>query len=320
MNNKTLLIITGPTAVGKTEYALKIAHALRGEIINGDMGQLYTPLTIGTAKPAWRTESIPHHLFDIITVPQDYTVAMYRTQVKAVLAEVWSRGNLPIIVGGSLFYLQSLFFPPLETAVTTENTCSAEHAPVTPTWEKLHVLDPVRAQAVHPHDTYRIKRALELWSLTGKLPSTCAPSYAPLCRTHILFLTRDRTELYQRINERVIQMIDQGWLNEVAQLQATPWEAFLHRKKIIGYSELLTYLAEQPMPSALATVQATIQQKTRRYAKQQESFMRLLERRLINVLQSAPMTVTTQRLDLTSYQDDLYINHLADEIGLILQK
>ena len=107
-----MLIIFGPTAVGKTDFALKVAERVPAEIVNMDVGQLYTPLSIGTAKPNWRSETVPHHLFDYVDKPRNITVVEYRKILLEVLEDIWQRGKLPIIVGGSGFYLKSIFFPP----------------------------------------------------------------------------------------------------------------------------------------------------------------------------------------------------------------
>jgi len=101
------LLLSGPTASGKTALALELAEKLSGEIINADVGQLFTPCSVGTAKPAWRSKKIPHHLFDIIDEPQDLSAATYRDRVLEKIAEIQKRGNRPLIVGGSLFYLKS---------------------------------------------------------------------------------------------------------------------------------------------------------------------------------------------------------------------
>ena len=107
-------IITGPTGVGKTDFVLKLADHLPIEIINADVGQFYAPLNIGTAKPDWRHEHVPHHLFDILDEPRSMTVIQYRTLAHSLIQECWARNTIPFFVGGSFFYIQSLLFPPRE--------------------------------------------------------------------------------------------------------------------------------------------------------------------------------------------------------------
>ena len=116
MKNSFILVISGPTAVGKSNLAERLAAMFPAELIIGDMGQCYTPFTIGTAKPDWRNSPIPHHLFDILDEPRNITVVEYYHKVQQTLTDIWQRNRLPIIVGGSSFYLASLFFPPKYTA------------------------------------------------------------------------------------------------------------------------------------------------------------------------------------------------------------
>lgn len=106
------IIVAGPTGVGKTDVVDAIALKIDAEIINGDMGQFYTPLTIGTAKPNWQASSVPHHLFDIINVPVLFSVVAFREQVSILCNAIWQRKKIPIIVGGSSYYIATLFFPP----------------------------------------------------------------------------------------------------------------------------------------------------------------------------------------------------------------
>ena len=169
------VIIYGPTAVGKTAFADLLAAQVGGEIINGDAAQLYTPFTIGTAKPDWRNASITHHLFDICNEPQNYSVAMYRTEAEKKVVEITGRGSVPIFVGGSGFYLQSLFFPVTISANRVTPSHSEDQS-----WRALHAIDPIRAAAIHPHDTYRISRALFLYQQTKQLPSELKPLYSRL--------------------------------------------------------------------------------------------------------------------------------------------
>ena len=116
-----MLIIYGPTGVGKSDLACTIAEKVPAEIVNADMGQLYTPLSIGTAKPNWQQEPSRHHLFDVMNEPRNCTVIEYRQMLKMVLQDIWSRGKLPIVVGGSGFYVQSIFYPPVASHTDSKN-------------------------------------------------------------------------------------------------------------------------------------------------------------------------------------------------------
>lgn len=271
---KKCIIIHGPTGVGKSDAAVELALTYGGHIINGDVGQFYTPLSIGTAKPNWRAEKVPHHLFDIIDTPHSYTVVEYRALVLEKMEELWAQNKLPIIVGGSGFYLKSLFFPPHQDEQASTQTVAQEVS-----WQQLLKLDPERAQSIDPQDTYRLSRAFALLE-AGKKPSAYKPVYKGLdCDVLVVWFKRDRPELYTRINERVGQMMQAGWLEEVQQLIGTQWEPFLQNKKIIGYDLLHAYLTGQTDLSLEQTTQL-IAQKTRNYAKRQHTFWRMMKEQL----------------------------------------
>lgn len=315
-----IYLILGPTGVGKSDFALSFADTVDGEIINCDVGQFYVPLTIGTAKPAWKQERIPHHLFDILTEPRDYTVAAYRQAVAQKIAEIRGRGKTPLIVGGSLFYAQALFFPPRNTLScnTPPSQMASDNFYANPTfavrstkelWEQLAEVDPERARVLHKHDRYRIERALNLWESTGVLPSNCKPVYDPVCdQWTVLYLTRERAELYERINLRTRIMLEQqGWKEEVAGLDQS-WHPFVRKKGLIGYGEILDALAQGTPDEELI---ATIQQETRHYAKRQETFWRSMARKLKN---STADTNNIIDVNLTFLDVDLYIKQLQAQL------
>jgi len=297
---KSIIFIYGPTAVGKSDYAIALATVAPIEIVNCDVGQFYTPLSIGTAKPDWKNEKIPHHLFDVLDEPRDYTVVEYKKALLTICEEIWARGAIPVVVGGSGFYIKSLFFPPLEetTAISGTNEKFKDEA-TEDLWEQLVAIDPERAQALHPHDRYRIERALTLASLQRSI-TTLQPIYKDLEVPYLLLcLARDRDELCQRIDERVKSMVEAGWIEEVADLQKSLWAPFLKRKKLIGYDSILNaleYLEDRK------TVIKTIAQKTRHYAKRQMTFWRMLEKVLAlhvhipSQIKEVPITDTQESL------------------------
>lgn len=292
--SKSVVVIYGATGVGKTALAEQLAQHHPVEIINMDVGQFYVPFSIGTAKPLWRQSPVQHHLFDIIDRPQNVTVIAYRELLLSKVQEVLSRGNQPIVVGGSGFYLMSLLFPPDQEhgSIGTKNTISALSAnsgmkddslKEGSSWQQLFEIDPERARAIAPGDTYRIARALALFHDTGKKPSTFVPRYSPLfSKLHIIHVSRDRSELIDRINSRVDTMIATGLFNEVENLIGTEWEAFIRIKRLIGYDDVLAHLSPvlgtDPLTKDVAI--SLIKSRTRRYAKRQETFWRMLEARL----------------------------------------
>lgn len=278
--HKYIIIIFGPTAAGKTDFALTLAQHMRSEIVNMDVGQFYEPLSIGTAKPDWRSMPVAHHLFDIVNQPQNITVVQYRDLVISTINDIWQRSNVPILVGGSGFYLKSLLFPPLLCQATDSSfSLNPEHSPEQ-LWHMLNEIDPTRAAKIHKNDVYRIKRALEIWHKTGKKPSEQQPAYDPVSPFILVHVTRERDDLYERINTRVHEMIKAGWPEEVAALEGTEWERFLKTKKIIGYDDLQAYLDGERTSDQLHNTINIIQQKTRNYAKRQEAFWSMLEKKL----------------------------------------
>lgn len=297
-----MLIIAGPTAVGKSDFAEKIAAALSAEIVNADMGQCYTPLSIGTAKPDWQASSIPHHGFDTINDPRDLTVIEYRNRLKVILEDIWQRGKLPIVVGGSSFYLASLFYPPKADVDAVPIT---DDEPDADLWYQLSTIDPERAQQIAPTDQFRIKRALEIWRTTGIKPSEYAPTYEPLAPYHMIFLTRETEELNFRIEKRVGQMLQSGWIDEVKQLKGTVWEPFLLRKKIIGYDDILKFLEiPDTGPEEQEMLEQLIVQRTRQYGKRQRTFWRMLEKKL-KLHKNVVETISLSECDMAQYADEL---------------
>jgi len=299
--DRNMLIIYGPTGVGKSDLACAIAQKVPAEIVNADMGQLYTPLSIGTAKPNWKTEPVKHHLFDVMNEPLDCSVIEYRQMLSAVLEDIWSRNKLPIIVGGSGFYVQSIFYPPI-----AKHTDVPSHG----TWDDLHAVDPQRAAHIHPNDKYRISRALSIWNSSGIKPSVYVRRFEPLGSGHIVWVGRERAQLYARINERVLVMIKQGWLDECKALMGTRWQEFIQRKKLIGYPELFDYVQGN---IALDDAIQSISKKTRAYAKRQETFWRMLKR-TIQAEAENQFSMSFEELNLTLSDHSLYINQLLQRL------
>jgi len=299
-----MLIISGPTGVGKSDLSGTLALMTNGEIINADVGQMYVPFSIGTAKPDLTSCVAPHHLFDIINQPRDHTVAEYRTHVMVLLNELSSRHRLPIIVGGSLFYIQSLLFPPTtaHAGIYRDHArCKGDESP----WKLLQTIDPERAMHIHPHDTYRIQRALDIWRSTGQKPSSYKRDYNPVANGILLWVTRDRTDLHERINKRVLAMVEQGLVDECSKLIHTPWYDFINKKKLIGYNEIFSYLQGE---TSLTQAIALIQQRTRAYAKRQETFWRMLKNQIVGTQTTHPLLIDT--INLTHQDTTLYSKKL----------
>jgi tRNA dimethylallyltransferase len=312
MDNRTIIIICGPTGVGKSDFAELLAQQISGEIVNMDLGQFYTPLSIGTAKPDWRNAHVPHHLFDILNTAKNFTVVDYRQRLLETCNGLWKRNVTPVVVGGSMFYLKSLFFPPMGHSVET----AASNGPDS-TWEELNAIDPDRAAALHKNDAYRINRAMEIWRTKGIKPSQYQPNLEMPCNVIMLYLTRNRDELYARIDKRVIMMLQAGWLDEVRPLCNTPWETFLHEKKLIGYNELLSYLHQSNAADDFENIIGIIQQRSRHYAKRQETFWRGFEKMLkaaYQEIKTPEYSLETETVNLTLWDVNLYIKQLLDRL------
>ena len=310
-----VLILYGPTGVGKTDLASKIANNTPAEIVNMDMGQFYTPLSIGTAKPDWKNNPIPHHLFDIIDKPRNCTSTEYRTLAYATIRDIISRGKLPILVGGSGFYLQGL----LTQSPIPNFRCSSIGVPGEELrswgqnkWDKLYAIDPVRALQIDKADTYRIERALAIWHTTGKLPSSFAPLYNPEMDYYIIFVNRDRQELIQKIKDRVQEMFDAGWLEESQKLLNTDWQPFLYKKNLIGYPEIFDYLTGEKNKNSFFHMLQLIDIQTRQYAKRQCTFWRKLEREIKKEKRYTGTYISClDTVNLTNIDIDAYVKKLS---------
>ncbi len=280
------IIIFGPTGVGKSAIAETLSSNLSYpcEIINADIGQMYTPLTIGTAKPDYVHSPVKQHLFDVINEPIDITVAQYREKVLTLMHDLWNRSVVPLLVGGSGFYVSSLFFPPFDIQSTFDNKkiknelVSFETAQTDELWNLLHAIDPERAQSIHPRDRYRIERALSLWYHSGIAPSRCLPLFDPPGRCLWYGITRERGDLIKRIDARVDEMFAAGWVQEVGKLDSS-WQSFLKRKKLIGYDDVIDYLKGEQTPEGYNALKETVCVKTRAYAKRQMTYWRMLKRK-----------------------------------------
>ncbi len=312
MKQRTVLMVTGPTGVGKTDFVARFFEQCSIEIINGDMGQMYTPLTIGTAKPAWQRAAVPHHLFDIVSKPIYFSAMKYRERVSNLIEQIWDKGKLPVIVGGSSFYLLSLFFPTTESDALPQKRTSSDGD----LWEELLRIDPKRAQAINPHDTYRIQRALDIWHTTGVKPSSYVPTFAPFASCILIWLDRDRTDLYERINKRVTAMMQAGWLKEAKKLEKSEWNHFLRKKKIIGYDIIFDHFSGILTQKEL---HAGIQKKTRNYAKRQITFWQSFKKKLeaASALKNPPdKPITIHELNLTHGDIESYIKQLKYNVLL----
>lgn len=308
--DKFIIVITGATATGKSAFSVDLAKAVRGEIINADIGSFYEPLTIGTAKPDWQYSEIAHHLFDELKEPVNFTVVQFRSRVMELCGDIWSRGNVPIVVGGSAFYIKALFYrqhniegtQDVVKELEQQVTISSEEL-----WSQLNFVDPKRALLIDSHDRYRIIRALAIFKATGQKPSDFDQILEPIAPFYFINCVMARAELYERINTRVLVMLQMGWRHEVDSLRGTPWENFLQKKKMIGYDDLLD-------AAPYGEVSSIIAQKTRNYAKRQITFLNKLVLQLKEATSSKLYVGSVGEINLTLCDVGLYINGLLKQI------
>lgn len=277
---KDILAIVGPTAVGKTEYAIEMALRLEGEIVSCDSMQLYRFMDIGSAKPTPEERArVRHHLVDEFDPREDFSVVQYQAQAKGAIEDILSRGKLPVISGGTGLYLNSLLYqmdfsaPPRNDKFRKDLEDLALREGRDALHRMLQEKDPEAAQRIHPNNTKKIIRALEAVSQGGQGIRPFSQAFVPVSeyRPLLIGLTRDREELYKRINDRVERLMEQGLLEEVkGLLEMRLTEAHISMKGI-GYKELIDYLHGA---YDLETAVAKIQQNTRHYAKRQLTWFR----------------------------------------------
>ena len=275
-----IVLLSGPTAVGKSAVGLEVARACQAEIVNGDSLQVYRYLDIGTAKPDLEERSlVPHHLFDILDPDQPFNATDFQVRADAVIAEIRSRGRLPLVVGGTGLYLRALLFglcpmPEIDTGIRTdlESRLAREGS------EALHAElarhDAPMAARLAPRDRTRILRALETVLSTGKSLAHFQEQHrflTPRYRFLHIFLDLEREQLYQRINQRVEIMLEQGLVDEVKGLLEKGFGEELKPLKSIGYRQVIDYLAGR---LSFDQAVADIKQATRRYAKRQLTWFR----------------------------------------------
>lgn len=285
-------VLTGPTACGKTALALELADRLGGEIVGMDSMTLYRGMDIGTAKPtASERARAPHHLIDVLDPWESATVAWWLSKAEEACSEIAARGKVPILVGGTPFYLKALLHglfpgpagnPELRQALESE----AEREGKERLHAKLAAVDPKTAARLHPNDVRRVVRALEVHQLTGKPISQWqqtwdTPAFAespaaapPPARIPAVVLELPRDVLYERVNHRVTAMLAAGWLDEVRRLRELPRSPSREARQALGYREMLEHLDGNGI-SWGDTVEL-IRTHTRQFAKRQLTWFRRL--------------------------------------------
>jgi tRNA dimethylallyltransferase len=270
-----IIVICGPTGIGKTASAISLARMFNGEIINADSMQVYQYMDIGTAKPSpSERAAIPHHMIDIIAPDEPFDAAVFASMGRDKIMELNSRGVVPFVAGGTGLYIKALtrgiFQSEAGDPDIRENLKKTAREKGTPfLHDRLREVDPETAGRVHPNDMYRIVRALEVFEITN-IPISCHHQEhrfgEALFDVLKIGLTMDRTLLYDRINRRVDAMIAQGLLEETQQLLNRGYSDRLKPMNAIGYRHMTTFMRGQ---FAWEDAVETLKRDTRRYAKRQ---------------------------------------------------
>ncbi|MBP1999688.1 tRNA dimethylallyltransferase [Paenibacillus shirakamiensis] len=275
-----LLVLVGPTAVGKTKLSTTLAKLYSCEIISGDSMQVYRGMDIGTAKiDEQDMEGVPHHLIDILNPEEAFSVAMFQEYCRELIPQITSRGHLPFIVGGTGLYVESVCYEFQFTEAGADEAFReaefdyAEQFGNEALHDKLKNIDPISALRLHPNDQRRIIRALEIYHLTGttlsaQLAAQKKESPYDLC---IIGLTMDRQLLYNRIEARIDQMMNQGLVEEVESLISAGCSRGMVSMQGLGYKEIAEHLLDGiPMEEAVVK----LKRDTRHFAKRQLSWFR----------------------------------------------
>lgn len=273
---KPLIVLTGPTAVGKTALSIQLARRIGGEIISADSMQVYRHMDIGTAKIRLEEmDGVPHHLIDILEPTEDFNVVRFQALARAAAEDIYSRGKIPIVAGGTGFYIQALLND-IDFTQIDENTqfreemerlAAEQGAEVL--HERLRAVDPESAEAIHANNVKRVIRALEYYEQTGeKISAHNEAERAKTSPYHFFYyvLNTDRTVLYERIEKRIDEMMEEGLVEEVRQLQAMGCRRDSVAMQGLGYKEILDYLDGA---CTLEDAIYKIKRDTRHFAKRQ---------------------------------------------------
>lgn len=273
---RPLIILTGPTAVGKTSLSIRLAKAVGGEIISADSMQVYRHMDIGSAKISpEEMDGVPHHLIDVLDPDEEFNVTLFQKMAKEAMEEIYSHGNIPIVVGGTGFYIQALLYD-IDFKESGEDTFIREELEKLAAekggeflHEMLRDIDPESAEEIHANNQKRVIRAIEYFRQTGerisehnKREKQKKPPYDFL----YYVINTDRALLYERIDQRVDLMLEQGLVEEVRRLEAMGCTRDMVSMQGLGYKEILDYLQEK---CTLEEAVYILKRDTRHFAKRQ---------------------------------------------------
>jgi len=269
-------VFTGPTAVGKTEFAVEFAKRVNAEIVSVDSMQIYKYMDVGTSKVSKKVRSeVPHYMIDVAEPSEEFNVERFKKMALQAVEEIISKGKKPILVGGSGLYVEAIkygiFDGPSKNEVIRKSLYKIENESPGSLKRLLEFVDPVASSKFDPNDLVRIVRALEVYLLTGKPISSLWSKRKEDKRFVLFVLYRNRNELYERINKRVDKMFKNGLLEEVSKLLKMGFSPNLPSMKSIGYKEVVKYLRGQ---ISMNDCIEEIKKITRHYAKRQLTWFR----------------------------------------------
>lgn len=273
-----VVVIAGPTCAGKSRLAIDLARRLHGEVVSADSMQVYRGMDIGTAKVSKdECAKVPHHLLDIRGIQEEFNVVDFYYEARKVCQEILSRGAVPIVTGGSGFYLHALLYgppsgPPSVPEVREQIEREVEESGADVLYQRLLTLDPVYAKTITKNDKQKIVRAIEIITLTNKKVSdhTWKGVRKPLQYDfRCWFVHYPRPFLYQKIEERCDQMLAAGFLEEVIRLEKEGIRQNSSASQAIGYRQALDFLATEKRPDDYLAFVRAFKQATRNYAKRQ---------------------------------------------------
>ena len=278
---KPLIVLTGPTAVGKTSLSIALARAAEGEIISADSMQVYKHMDIGSAKiKKEEMEGIPHYLIDVLEPDEEFHVVRFQEMAKEAMKEIYSKGKIPILTGGTGFYIQAVV-KDIDFSQDTEKSSvreRLENLAQEKGGEYLHELlaqrDPESAEKIHPNNIKRVIRALEYYELTGEkisLHNEREGEKVSPYNTAYFVLNDHRERLYEKIDRRVDQMLDEGLVEEVRRLAQMGYTRDMVSMQGLGYKEILAYLEGE---YSLEEAVYVLKRDTRHFAKRQLTWFR----------------------------------------------
>jgi len=272
-NTRKIIAVIGPTCTGKSALSVDLAKTFHGEVVNGDSMQVYRHFNIGTAKPDLAARNaVPHHLIDIIDPSGDFQAAMFKESADRAIKEIWSRNRVPVIVGGTGLYMKALIyglFKAPRDSLLRERLHGEYHDDPLGFYEKVKEIDPEYAMRISHRDRIRLVRAMEVYTLTGMTVTSLEKGHGfrePRYNALKIGLQKDRDELYSRIDQRVEEMLDKGWVEEVKNILSMGYSEWLKPFSGIGYREIVLYIKGFIRYEDMVK---DIKKHTRRYAKRQ---------------------------------------------------